>query len=100
MLNFDEFRAFYKGLCTRRDIGNIMRVYGKSPTGPPRDNTFDTFDDVSLSAADLCRFMREEQRHEGIEEEWCADLIQQFEPASQGVPLKYNAATRILHWCC
>ena len=65
-LNQEEFVAFYYSLLKRPEIDEVFLKYAK-------------MDDAKMSAEEMAKFMKEEQKEEMLEEE-CLQLIKAFEP--------------------
>ncbi|XP_043850722.1 1-phosphatidylinositol 4,5-bisphosphate phosphodiesterase eta-2 isoform X5 [Dromiciops gliroides] len=65
-LGFDEFCAFYKMMSTRRDLYLLMLTYSNH-----KDH---------LDTEDLKRFLEVEQKMTDVTEQYCLNIIDQFEP--------------------
>ncbi|EGD81646.1 hypothetical protein PTSG_02362 [Salpingoeca rosetta] len=98
-LDYEEFAKFYKLLMTRPEVGEIMLQYGSSKLDRSHKGTsssrLDTYDDVTMTAAQLSHFFKVEQM-EDVPEGKCAELIQEHEPARQDGLLGVDGLTRLL----
>eukprot|EP00052_Salpingoeca_macrocollata_P004747 m.43261 g.43261 ORF g.43261 m.43261 type:complete len:1105 (+) comp14423_c0_seq3:89-3403(+) len=82
LLDFNEFKVFFKSLSTRTDVAtHIMLRYGSGQ----KDRTLaavdklDTYDDLTMNAKQLQKFLVREQAANATLEQ-CEEFIRLFEP--------------------
>eukprot|EP00045_Choanoeca_perplexa_P014126 m.164381 g.164381 ORF g.164381 m.164381 type:complete len:1094 (+) comp16577_c0_seq3:100-3381(+) len=81
-LDQKEFAQFYKALMVRPEIGYLMIEYGTAGRAIRGSAAVDTFDDVTMSPAQLAGFMLNEQSDD-MDDDEAAKLIEKYEPYRQ-----------------